>query len=99
MDQTALDTIRRIPAFYSLLILAQRSDGITLQVYREGFFDEGAFMISGQLAILDRYGLIELIYEPQSAPAKWSNLQLKYQLTDAGRAFLEDGRGVLRAAY
>src|SRR5580704_14105240 len=99
MDQTALDTIRRIPAFYSLLILAQRSDGITLQVYREGLFDEGAFMISGQLSILQRYGQIELLYEPQSAPTKWSNLQLKYRLTDAGQAFLEDRRGSLQAAY
>ena len=88
MDQTALDSIRRIPAFYSLLVLARRSDGISLQVYREGVFDEAAFMISGQLAILQRYGLIELVYEPP-VPTTWTNLQLRYRLTLAGKQFVE----------
>ena len=88
MDQTALDSIRRIPAFYSLLVLARRSDGISLQVYREGVFDEAAFMISGQLAILQRYGLVELVYEP-SAPTTWTNLRLSYRLTPSGRQFVE----------
>ena len=89
MDQAALDSIRRIPAFYSLLILARRSDRIVLQVYREGVFDEAAFMISGQLSILERYGLVELIYQSQTAPTTWSNLQLQYRLTAAGRAFVD----------
>ncbi len=88
MDQSVLDSIRRIPAFDSLLVLARRSDGISLQVYREGVFDEAAFMISGQLAILQRYGLIELLYEPP-VPTAWTNLQLRYRLTPSGRQFVE----------
>ena len=96
MDLATLDSIRRIPAFYSLLILARRSDRIVLQVYREGLFDEAAFMISGQLALLERYGLVELIYEPQPAPTTWSNLQLQYRLTAAGRSFV-DGREMVWA--
>jgi hypothetical protein len=96
MDRAALDSIRRIPALYSLLILARRSDRIVLQVYREGLFDEAAFMISGQLAILERYGLVELIYQPRTAPATWSNLQLQYRLTSAGEAFV-DGREAVQA--
>ncbi len=99
MELAALDSIRRIPAFYSLLVLARRSDRIVLQVYREGLFDEAAFMISGQLSILERYGLVELIYEPKSAPTTWSNLQLQYRLTAAGRTLVDgSGRATATAA-
>ena len=97
MDLAALDSIRRIPAFYSLLILARRSERIELQVYREGVFDEAAFMISGQLAVLERYGLVELVYQAPTGPTAWSNLQLQYRLTAAGKA-LVDGQEAVRAA-
>jgi hypothetical protein len=98
MDRAALDSIRRIPALYSLLILARRSERIMLQVYRDGAFDEAAFMISGQLAILERYGLVELIYQPPTAPTTWSNLQLQYRLTAAGQAFVDSGETVRATA-
>jgi len=99
MDRAALDSIRRIPAFYSLLILARRSDRIALQVYREGVFDEAAFMISGQLSILERYGLVELIYPSHSAPRRWSNVRLQYRLTVAGQAFVDAREPVQAAAF